>query len=139
MSLITISTYNSAIDAHLACAKLESEEIESYILDENIVTINPLFTNMIGGIKLQVDEQDAEKAMLIIAEMNNQPITNEENNIICCPNCGSSELYSGFKSFNSFRGVISAIFSFLFMVLPIYVETNYRCKKCENEFKSKLI
>jgi len=46
--------------------RLKEEFINCYLQDENTVTIDPLLSNAIGGIKLMVAEQQAERAMEIL-------------------------------------------------------------------------
>ena len=66
IKLTTIAVYNNAIDAHLAKTKLDSEGIVSFIMDENLVSINPLLNLTIGGVKLKTNNNDAEKAKEIL-------------------------------------------------------------------------
>lgn len=134
MNLITLKTFDDAIKAHILRNTLESEGIECFIADENIVTINPLFSNAVGGVKLKVNDFDLEKAQEILKELNDQPFTDENNAIISCPKCSSTNLYSDFKSMKSAKGIFAAIASFLFTVFPIYYKSVYRCKECETEF-----
>ena len=73
MKLITVQRLNTSIDAHLLQNYLESEGIDSFIQDEHTVDINPLFSNAIGGVRLQVREEDVEKAVEIIDTYNHKP------------------------------------------------------------------
>jgi DNA-directed RNA polymerase subunit RPC12/RpoP len=135
MNLITIKTLDDGISAHILKTRLEGEGIQCYIHDENIVTLNPLFNFAVGGVKLKVDEPDVEKALDILKHIEETPFTTEEEEIIKCPNCASTELYSDFKSMKDVKGIISAVTSFVFSVFPIYYKSVYRCIKCETEFK----
>ena len=54
MEFIVLQSFNNYMDAHLLMTRLESEEIECWLEDENTVTIIPILTNMVGGIKLLV-------------------------------------------------------------------------------------
>lgn len=137
MKYLTIKVFDSAIEAHILKSKLESEDIECHIFDENIVSLNPLFNYAVGGIKLKVNELDFEKAITIVKEIDDQPYTNNQNEVIKCPNCSSKELYSDFKSMKDLKGVISAIISFIFTVFPIYYKSVYKCKICHTEFKAR--
>ena len=78
MSLITIQTCNSAIDAHILQNTLEGEGIECYIFDENIVTVNPLYGNAVGGIKLKINEEDKENAIAILSELAEKPFLDKK-------------------------------------------------------------
>jgi hypothetical protein len=60
--LVLLQTGNP-LEAHLMKTKLESEDIECFIQDENM----GLFTNAIGGVKLLVREKDAEHAIAILS------------------------------------------------------------------------
>ncbi|WP_026904851.1 DUF2007 domain-containing protein [Pedobacter glucosidilyticus] len=135
MALITLKEFDNPIDAHLLKSRLINEDIDCYIFDENIVALNPLYNTAIGGIKLRIDERDLDKALIILKEIDDTPNTNEDNEVVICPNCGSSDLISGYKSMKDTKGIIAAFVSFIFMVLPIYYKTVYKCKDCDTEFK----
>jgi hypothetical protein len=67
-ALTLIATFSHPFEAHLAKGKLESEGIEAFIADENIVGINWLYSNLVGGVKLKVREEDKERALKILQE-----------------------------------------------------------------------
>ena len=137
MGLTTIRTFDNAPEAHVFRIKLENSGINSYIFDEETITLDPLMTVALGGIKLKVDQTDFDKALNIISEIENSPLTNENNEILKCPKCDSTELYTGFKSMRGTKGIISTIISFLFWVYPLSVKNVYKCKNCGNEFNRK--
>lgn len=68
MELITLRSFEFAQDAQIAKLKLESEEIEVFLKDEMTVQVDPFASNAIGGVKLQVMEEDRDKALKILAE-----------------------------------------------------------------------
>ena len=135
MELVTIKTFDNSIEAHIMKSKLESEDIMCFLLDENIVGLNPLYDVAVGGIKLKIKKSDVGQATEIIEESVKSAITNDQGEVVQCPNCKSEDIYSGFKSMKGTKGILSAIVSFLFMVYPIYYKTVYKCKKCRTEFK----
>lgn len=135
MNLITVKTFDNAFGAHILQARLEDEGIVAHIHDENIMSIDPLLNIAVGGVKIKVDEPDVEKALAIIAEIDDTPMTNDKEEVIKCPKCESTDLYSDFKSMKSAKGVIAAIISFMLIVFPIYYKRVYRCKVCATEFK----
>lgn len=136
MGLEIVKIFDTGIEAHILRNKLEGENISAYVFDENIVTLNPLLNFAVGGVKLKVDEADLERAKAIVAEIDDQPYTDEKDKILQCPKCNSTELYSDFKSMKGPTGIISAIVSFVLTVFPIYYKSVYRCKACNTEFKS---
>lgn len=46
--------------------RLEAEGIRAYLQDEHTVTINPLFSNAIGGIKLMVYGEQVARAQELL-------------------------------------------------------------------------
>ncbi len=71
--LVTIARYGNPMEANLAQSKLESEGIEAYVADEQIVSIYS--ANMVfGGVRLQVKKSVADVALQIL-ELN-PPIGN---------------------------------------------------------------
>lgn len=64
--LITIAVFAVAFHAQLLKGRLEADGIECYIQDEHTVQVNPVLTNALGGIKLQVKEQDVPLAVSLL-------------------------------------------------------------------------
>lgn len=137
MPLITLKSFDNAMDAHMLKSKLESEGIVCYLFDEHTVTMYPLYNVTIGGIKLKINESDLELAREIYNSIQTTPFTNDQNELIKCPKCESTDLYSDFKSMKGVNGIISAFTSFFFLLFPIYYKSVYKCKKCGTEFKNK--
>ncbi len=134
MELVTIKTFDNPIDAHILKSKLESENIRSFLFDENIVGLMPLYNLTVGGIKLKINKSDLEDANKILEESNSS-LTNDQDEVITCPKCQSEDIYDKFKSMKGIKGILSAIVSFTFVVFPIYYKSVNKCKSCGNEFK----
>ena len=137
VKLITARIFDNPIDAHLLKSKLESEGIYCYLKDEHTITIDPLVSNAIGGIKLQIKNEDVEKAKKVLKEIENTPYRDEEGNIAVCPNCDSKNLISNYISTKGFKEKLSAIITLLFASYPFYLNKVFKCKECGNEFKLK--
>lgn len=136
MELVTIRTFDNALEANIVKSKLESENIPCTLFDENIVGLNPLYNITVGGIKLKIHEMDVDRALQIIEESEKLEQNSLDKEAITCPNCQSMDVYTGFKSMKSTKGILSAIISFVFFVYPIYYKTVYKCKNCGKEFKT---
>ena len=67
-NFITILTVTYPHELAVIRGRLESEGIESFAKDEMTVSVNPFYSNAIGGIKLQVRESDLDEAMGILKE-----------------------------------------------------------------------
>ena len=135
MKLVTVRTFDNPIDAHMLKSKLESEGISCYLKDEHTITIDPLVSNALGGIKLRISDADIEKTKAILKEIDNSPYLDENNNIATCPKCNSSELIAGYNSIKSVSGIVSLITSLMFMIYPFHLNKLFKCKQCGNEFK----
>lgn len=135
MDFVTIKVFDNPIEAHLLKSKLESEGIPCFLQDENIVSLNPLYNYAVGGIKLNIPSSDLKATQQILAEIESAPNLDQAEEIIQCPKCMSTDLYTNFKSMKGTKGILSAVISFIMGVLPIYYKTVYRCKNCGNEFK----
>ena len=64
--LVTIRRYHDFGMAMIAKSLLENAGIECYMADENTVRIDWLYLNAIGGMRLQVRAEDAEKAIALL-------------------------------------------------------------------------
>jgi hypothetical protein len=60
--LVTVQTYPSPWEAQLARARLEAEGIHSVVVGENFVHLYSALAPMVGGVQLQVREEDAPRA-----------------------------------------------------------------------------
>jgi predicted RNA-binding Zn-ribbon protein involved in translation (DUF1610 family) len=129
MKTVILQTFDNYFYANITLTKLQSEGIQCYLKDEYTVTIDPLLSNAIGGIKLAVFENDVEKASQLLKQYHDEYIKAVE-----CPDCGlcAIELVSVVMVENIFVKIISKIFSN--NSLPI--EQVYKCKSCGYESKS---
>jgi hypothetical protein len=65
---VLIGRYRDTPAALIAKSMLDSAGIESFLADENLVRMDWLYSNLIGGIKLMVREVDAETARKLLEE-----------------------------------------------------------------------
>ena len=128
MKFVPIRSYDNYVPAHLAMGRLKEDGIECWLKDENTVTIDPILTNAVGGIKLMVEESEAQKAWELLNEL-----MQNYKKIIPCPKCGSNnlELVSTPRKAMTW---ISAITTFFLGDYALTVEKVYHCFNCNNEF-----
>ncbi len=60
--MTTIATFNKPEEAHLLRMRLEAGGIEAFLLDENLVQVDWLLANAIGGVRVQVNDEDVAAA-----------------------------------------------------------------------------
>lgn len=95
MRLKTIARFRDVPAALLAHSRLEADGIQALLLGVNHVSINWLASQAIGGIRLQVSVEDAERARELLQQDRSQdlvdipeaelPVVEGEG----CPRCGS--------------------------------------------------
>jgi len=73
MKFIAVRSYDDYISAHISMGRLKEEDIVCHLQDEHIVTTAPFLSNITGGIKLMVPEQQAERALELLKEQENNP------------------------------------------------------------------
>ena len=94
--LVTIATYDDPAYAHIVQAELESEGIDSYLLDENVANMFWHLSAATRGVKLQVRQSDASQAQQIISEKVREPTPVEISpRRPRCPRCDSSDISHG--------------------------------------------
>lgn len=72
MRFVLLRSFDNYIDAHIALGRLKEEYINCHLQDEYSVTIDPFLSNAIGGIKLMVNEGQAERAIEILSSDQDQ-------------------------------------------------------------------
>jgi hypothetical protein len=68
--LVTIQSFRELSEAMLAKGMLTSAGIECFLVDDNTGHMLGFISNVIGGIRVQVNRFDAEAAMVLL----NRPI-----------------------------------------------------------------
>ena len=130
--LITLSKFRDLPEALLAKGCLESAGIESCLVDDNLVRLDWFWSNLMGGIKLQVRPEDADAAISIL----DQPIPHVfkvagvgEYQQPHCPRCESLDV--NFQELDRPIAYVSAYFN-----LPIpWRRRAWRCHSCRSEWE----
>ncbi len=129
MGFVIIKRFDNSIDAHLFRISLEAEGIDCYLFDEEIVSLNPLYSNAVGGIKAKVRQEDVERTFEFLK-------TIEIEQIPVCPFCGSSDTYLDYTSKKALPHWIASLFSLLTVTYPLSRKMKNTCKSCGERFRS---
>ncbi len=65
--MTTIATFNKPEEAHLLRMRLEAGGIAAFLQDENLVQIDWLLANAVGGCRVQVADEDAAGALALMS------------------------------------------------------------------------
>lgn len=139
-SFKTIATFTNPSE-HLVIANLlEAEGIRYFLKDENTVQVYNLYSNAIGGVKLQVYKEDADRALEIIESNSipNEPTETTTHKKISsssskiCPTCSSTNISKAKFSRQSLA------LSILFLGFPLpFLAREAFCFDCSKYFKVK--
>lgn len=129
--MVTIRRFRDLPEALLAKGSLESAGIECALTDENMVRLDWLISNLLGGVKLQVTPDDAAAAQAIL----DQPIPGDFDvsgvgsyEQPQCPKCGSLDI--------NFRETHPAAYAGLLVSLPLPLHRRaWRCQSCNTEWE----
>ena len=136
--LVVIATFRDVFSANLAKSIIESAGILGFLRDEHIISIQSLYSNAVGGVKLEVPASQAETAIQLI--QNVQPeappppeLDNAEPEFTeieeQCPRCKSDRIIP----LNAYlrKGAIS-----LLLGIPSKLSgKKYKCQTCDYKWK----
>ena len=124
--LVTIRRYSFPYEAQIARAKLDSEGIPAFIADENTINMQWLYSNALGGVRLQVPEPFAARAIALLdADFSDSVERQQGDDAVPCERCGScnTEAYQQRKRW--------AFLVFLGLDFPLFpVKNTQRCRDC---------
>lgn len=132
-SLVTVALFRDLSEAVLARGMLQSAGIECFLADENLIRLDWFYSNAIGGMRLQVREEDAEAAEQILNVSAPQDFIFDDQQDSFeqprCPKCGSLDI--------RFEGVDQATsYTSAWIGFPIpFRRDTWRCTVCEHEWK----
>jgi len=131
--LVTLRHFRDIPEAFFAKGKLESSGIECVLADDNLVRMDWLLSNMIGGMRLQVKREDAEAAEATLTEPTPSEFTEDEVGEVYvqphCPRCDSLDI--GFETINRFWSY--GLWLLLQFPIPIR-KNNWKCYSCLAEW-----
>jgi len=133
--IVTIRKFRDLPEALLAKGSLDSAGIEAVLTDDNIVRLDWFWSNLMGGIKLNVAPEEVEAANEIL----DQPIPEGfdvagvgEYQQPHCPKCQSLDV--------NFQEVAPAAFLTTFVFVPIpFHRRAWRCHSCDAEWEDDAV
>lgn len=131
-ALATVASFSFPHEAHVAKARLEAEGVPAFIADENTINMQWLYSNALGGVRVQVPSQFAGKAKEILAQDLSDVVESEfGTSELTCPKCGGADLESYTK------GKKPAFIVFLLLGFPLFFyKHGYKCRTCGEFIKT---
>lgn len=144
--LVTVATYPMPYQAHLAKTHLEAEGIPAFIQDEHLNSIDWLYTPALGGIRLQVAQDQLEEArkvletpidfdleeMEIVAGPDADALPGRGTPTTHCPHCGGQ----GFVETD--ENALDRFVNALLLGIPYFwFGRPYLCRACGKTFRKR--
>jgi hypothetical protein len=128
--LVIIRQFRDLPEALLAKGAIEASGIECFLGDDNMIRMDWFISNLLGGVKLSVRQEDAEDAIAVLDQPIPEIIDVEgvgEYQQPRCPQCGSLDI--AFEELNKAIAYGSA--GFLHLPLPVH-NSGWSCHACGN-------
>ena len=119
-----LAVFEYSTEAQLVKSKLDSEEINSMLMDEKTIDTDPLLSQAIGGVKLLVHNDDLKKASTIYNEIRAYE-KDADGKDIHCNKCNSTKTLVAPAQRKSF----------FYMLFPFFESRKFICNDCKTIFK----
>jgi DNA-directed RNA polymerase subunit RPC12/RpoP len=128
MNFKQIASYDNYMLANMTMGLMTENDIKCQLKDENIVTMDPLLNAAVGGIKLLVEEKDADKAIALMKQAEEDYLKD-----VACPSCKTHALTLEEKT-NNPAGFWGKLKNQLLYGQTSTYSKNYRCTNCNQKF-----
>ncbi len=130
--LLTVAARGTWFEANLVKSKLEAFGFHPTLVDAQTVNTNWLWSNALGGIKVQVPAFEVEQARQVLesepAESPGEPGSNEST-FVACPVCGGNNT-------NYYLDKRGSFLSWLILSIPVIPPLTRRiCRDCGSKWK----
>jgi len=131
-NLVAIRRFRDLPEALLAKGSLESSGIECFLTDDNMVRMDWFMSNLLGGIKLAVNQEDAEAATAILDEPMAETLDVEgvgEYEQPRCPECQSLDV-----NFEQLNRKVAYTSAWLGVPIPLHTKA-WTCRSCGHRWQ----
>jgi len=129
METVTIKTFDNYFSANIILTRLQDAGVHCFLKDEYTVTIDPILSNAIGGIKLQVNIEDADVAEKMLRQFEDEYLQSAQ-----CPVCNAHDFMQVPK--RAPGNILTAILTWMFSSYAVSVQQVYQCRQCGYESKT---
>ena len=128
MSFTVIRGYDNYIFANMQLGLLQEQGINCHLKDELTITIDPLLSPALGGMKLMVANPQVERAEEILRNAENEWVKT-----LPCPACGEKQLQKIVET-TEFPSLWGKIKSLLINGQETRVKQHFACSNCGKTF-----
>lgn len=126
METVVVKTFDNYFSANIILSRLQASGIECYLMDEFTVTLNPILTNAIAGIKLVVKKENAAAVSKLLQAYQLEYLLSAT-----CPQCGSNCFTHLAKP--GVKNYVTALLTWLFSSYAVATDYVYQCGNCGYE------
>jgi hypothetical protein len=134
--LVTVASFRDLHEALLAKGSLDSAGITCFLANENIVRLDWLYANAVGGIKLRVPRAQVKEALEVLNSGIPAVFFSEEGELYTqpqCPECDSLNI--SYRDQNRWVSFLSWLL--LSFPLPFPKRLRWNCSNCGYEWKAE--
>jgi Putative prokaryotic signal transducing protein len=129
MEYVPLRSFDNYIEANIVLNMLRHYNITCYLKDENIITIDPLLSPALGGMKLMVHETHVDRAWDLMDRAEEEYLKT-----IPCPVCKKHALTT-VRITKAHKCKLGAIASMLLNGQSVEIQKLYKCTSCGYDFK----
>lgn len=133
-NLVMLRHFRDLPEALMAKGSLDSAGVESFLADDNMIRMDWFISNLLGGIKLLVDAEDAEDARTVLSQPIPESLEIEgvgEYAQPRCPSCQSLDV-----SFEELNKKVAYPSAYLGLPIPLHRKA-WRCDACGHEWEDE--
>ena len=136
--MITIASFDTIEQAELLKSALENAGIQTFVADGTVISLNWMYSNALGGIKVQINEEDISRARELFEEIEENSPFDDPLSQFECPRCKSTLFIALFVYFNFYRFAfkghaveyckrVIAIYVFSLLVVGLILTIIHKC------------
>jgi putative signal transducing protein len=129
---VILRRYRDLPEAVVVKSILDSEGIECFLSDENLIRMDWFWSGLLGGVKLWVKQQDVDEAQNLIDQSPPEGFDVEgvgEFQQPHCPKCHSVDI-----SFNELNRRVAFISAYLGLPIPLK-RRGWKCHSCGHSWR----
>jgi Putative prokaryotic signal transducing protein len=129
MTFVPLRSFDNYIEANIVMNMLVSFGINAHLKDELTITIDPLLSPALGGMKLMVHHTQIDRAWELLEDAEQQYLKS-----IPCPVCKAHSL-SIVSITKKYKCRLSALINMLVSGKSVELVKMYQCANCGYDFK----
>ena len=129
MEFVPLRSFDNYIEANIVLNMLQHYNITCHLKDENIITIDPLLSPALGGMKLMVHEAHVDRAWDLMDRAEAEYLKT-----IPCPICKQHALTTE-RITKAHKCKLGALASMLLKGQSVEIKKIYKCQACGYDFK----